>query len=181
MHFYVERIRCKCRLWLPCYSSLAPWLCGKESKVDLWGGDNTLQPRFPFNSGKYDQIFPVVFLRQLGHFSRPSEKESAAHRHGSRPDYVSTAWHWLRMHILESPVKLLARCLYRCFVSPVEHQPALGKVHAKSIRFLGAFLLEEQLPPFSPVAPSWTGCQGNSVIVAFFIFWMFNVVTASLL
>lgn len=60
------------------------------------------------------------------------------------PDYVTAAWHWLKTHILKSPVKRPVCCLYPCFVSLVELHPALGKVHAKSItQFLSTFLLGE--------------------------------------
>lgn len=66
-------------------------------------------------------------------------------------------------------MKLLVCCLYQSFVSPLEHQPALGKVHAKSItQFLRAFLLKELLSPFCmPVVPRSNCCEGNSVIVSF--------------
>lgn len=109
------------------------------------------------------------FLRESGIFPGHG-KEGRAQTWLRRPDYVSTAWHWLQMHISESPVKLPVCCLYHCFVSLVEHQPALGKVHAKSItQFLSAFLLKELFSPFCmPVGPSSNCRKGNSVIVSFF-------------
>lgn len=148
---------------------LALWLCGKESKVDEeQHGCNLESDLIQENMTKSSQWF----LRELRHFSRPWKREwRAQHKHGCRPDYVSTAWHWLQMHILESPVKLLVCCLYQCFVSPAEHQPALGKVHAKSItQFLSAFLLKEQLSPSCmPVAQSCNAQETQSLSLFFFL------------
>lgn len=97
----------------------------------------------------------------LGDLFQATESR-AQHKHGSGPDYVSTAWHWLQMHISDSPVKLLVCCLYQCFVSPVEHQLAPGKVHAKSItRFLRALLLKEQLPSWRPQFQVEHAARGN--------------------
>lgn len=67
-------------------------------------------------------------------------------------------------------MKLPVCCLYQCFVSLVEHQPALGKVHAKSItQFLSAFLLKEQLSPFQVVIAA-RGTQSLSLFyVGFYV------------
>lgn len=50
-----------------------------------------LQPRIGFNSGKYDQIFPVVSERTPAFFQAMERR--AERKHGYRPDYVSMAWH----------------------------------------------------------------------------------------
>ena len=142
-------------------------------RIESRRGTTRLQPRIGFNSGKYDQIFPVVSERTPAFFQAMEKRaERAQHKHGRRPDYVSTAWHWLQMHILESPVKLLVCCLYQCFVSPAEHQPALGKVHAKSItQFLSAFLLQEQLSASCmPVAQSCNAQETQSLSLIFLCF-----------
>lgn len=85
--------------------------------------------------------FPVVSKQTAAFFQSMSR---TAETLLPCPDYVTAAWHWLKMHILKSPVKRPVCCLYQCFVSLVELNPALGKVHAKSItQFLSTFLLEE--------------------------------------
>lgn len=137
-------VQCKCCPWSLEYLSLTSSLSQFVGKNWKYTRNITLQPQIGFNSGKYDQIFPVVSERTQAFFQAMERR--AAHKHGCRPDYVSTAWHWLQMHILESPVKLLVCCLYQCFVSLVEQQPALGKVHAKSItQFLSVFFVKERL------------------------------------
>lgn len=85
--------------------------------------------------------FPVVSKKTAAFFQSMSATEETLL---PCPDYVTAAWHWLKMHILKSPVKRPVCCLYQCFVSLLELHPALGKVHAKSIiQFLSTFLLEE--------------------------------------
>lgn len=146
------------------------WICGKI--IENRGGgvrNNTATS----NRVQFRKIWPNLpsgFWENSGIFPGHG-RESREQTWLRRPDYVSTAWHWLQMHILESPVKLPVCSLYQCFVSLVEHQPALGKVHAKSItQFLSAFLLKEQLSPFCmPEVPSSNCCKGNSVIVSFVV------------
>lgn len=83
------------------------------------------------NMSKSSQRFFWFFIFQ-------SAEGRKAHKDGlSRSDYVSMAWHWLQMHIWESPVKPVICCLYQRFVPPpprrpvFERHPASGKAHAK--------------------------------------------------
>lgn len=64
------------------------------------------------NMTKSSQRFFWFFIFQ-------SAEGRKAHKDGlSRSDYVSMAWHWLQMHIWESPVKPVICCLYQRFVPP---------------------------------------------------------------
>lgn len=84
--------------------------------------------------------FPVVSKKTAAFFQSMSK---TAETLLPCPDYVTAAWHRLKMHSLKSPVKLLVCCLYQCFVS-IELHPALGKIHAKCfIRFISTFLLKK--------------------------------------
>lgn len=132
------------------------WVCGKRTERRRGAthsnlGSDLIQENMTKSSQWFSERTPAFFQAM---------ERRGEHKHGHRPDYVSTAWHWLQMHILESPVKLLVCCLYQCFVSLVERQPALGKVHAKSItQFLSVFLTKERLSPFCiPVLPSCNWC-----------------------
>lgn len=118
-------------------------------------GNNVLQHSIGFNSGKYDQIIPAVLL--VFHFPVCGRQEGRkAHKDGlSRSDYVSMAWHWLQMHIWESPVKPVICCLYQRFVPPPPVlclsaiQPQGKHMQKGVLRLWSVFLLKEpQLSDF---------------------------------
>lgn len=99
IYFNEESIKCKLLTLFSNHLSVTYSVCS------LWERSESSQReehQVWFNSGKYEQIFPVVSERTRAFFQ--AMKRRAEHKHGFHLHYVSTAWHWLQMHILESSV-----------------------------------------------------------------------------
>lgn len=119
------------------------WSCSRFHALSLQMGfkssssarNNMLQHSVGFNSGKYEQIIPVVLLVLIFQ----SAEGRKAHKDGlSCSDYVSMAWHWLQMHICKSPVRLVICCLYQCFVPPCVWAPSSFRLSTCQRMFLSS-------------------------------------------
>ena len=150
---------------LSSYSSLTSWLSGgKDFKSRR--GTAAVQPWIVFNSGKYDQILPVVFWENSGIFPGRGEE--------------NTERAWLYSRLCKHGMALITDAYFGvtseaaaavCISAlSLRLQPAWGKEHAKSItQFLSVFLLKERLLPFCiPVLSSCNCCEGNSSHCLFF-------------
>lgn len=120
-----------------------------------------LQHSIGSNSGKYDQVFPVVSLRaRAASFSSlrkvgKSTKMASLLRlckHGMA--LITDAYFRVTSRAAPS-----AACISALFPPCLSVHPALGKAHAKSItQFLSAFLLKEQLSAFCMAAVPTSDC-----------------------
>lgn len=120
------------------------YLCSHlhRNKMDIPSGFHLLPAHISeFCRGKllseqthFNLKFGDLILENMSKCSRwfvsvsPGYREGAEHSHGCHRDYVSFAWHWLQMHIFESPVKLLvlAFCIRALFPQPSTSHPPGG-------------------------------------------------------